>query len=139
TEGTGIDVSGNCPVDSQRRTRTGVVRVARVEVVRQLLPIPNGFAGVAALDGAVEVVPVVEDPMWDPGCGEHVQMLDGLPCLQQSQVVKYAIEHADVRGGRNYRGRMAVVVEAADQVALGAGVLQVQLQAGDEGGGFRGT
>ena len=55
---------------------------------------PKRFAGVAALDRAVEVVPVVEDAALEAGVLGDVEVLDRLAGLEQAEEVERAVKGA---------------------------------------------
>nr|GFD58851.1 hypothetical protein [Tanacetum cinerariifolium] len=63
--GAGVHVVDNHAINTHRRIGAGVVGVARVEALGQLVPLPDAGARVAALHGAILVVPVVEQPEID--------------------------------------------------------------------------
>ncbi len=63
----GVDVGGDDAGEAEGGVGAGVVAVARAEFAGEFIPFPEGLAGVAAFDGAVEVVPVVEEAARDFG------------------------------------------------------------------------
>ena len=92
--------------------------VAGIDVLRQLVPVPKGKTGVAALDGTVEVVPVVEDPQIDLRFAFDIETA-GIPVgLQQAEEVKNAVKHADVFVGGNGDKRFTVHGDTPDQKAF---------------------
>ena len=94
--GVRVDVREDRSVDPDRGVGPGVVRVARVEVVGQLVPVPERGAGVASLDGPVEVVPVVEDPELDSGGIDESKVVDRLVLQEKPQETEDTVEHPDV-------------------------------------------
>src|SRR6185436_18165792 len=91
-----VDAVDDAAVDPDRRVRAGVVLDARVHAAGQLVPFPERAARVAALDRAVEVVPVVEEAPLDTGPPGHVEVRDRLLGLQEAQEVERAVEGARV-------------------------------------------
>ena len=58
--GVGVHVGQHRAVDADRRAGARVVRVSRIEICRQLVPVPDRLPGIAAFDVPIEVVPVIE-------------------------------------------------------------------------------
>ena len=46
--------------DPKRGIGAGIIAQPRINFLGQLPPIPQGFSGIAALDAAIEIVPVIE-------------------------------------------------------------------------------
>ena len=124
----GVDVVEHRAVDADRGIGAGVVGIARAGPVRQLVPVPDRLAGVAALDVAVQVVPVVEYPHAGLRCLADVERVQRLRGLDQAQQVEGAVQRAELGVGRDHGRRTAVDAHAAQQVALLAQRRQVQPQ-----------
>ena len=67
----GIDVVQSGPVDSDRSVSPSVVGVAGRDIVRQLVPVPQRETRIAALDGAVQVIPVIQHPDPNARCAHE--------------------------------------------------------------------
>ncbi len=106
-EDVGVDVVDDGAVDADRGVGARVVDVAGTERARQLVPLPQRAAGVAALDRAIHVVPVIEHPELHLRALGDVEPIDGLPGLQQPQEVIRTVERADLAVGRD-RGDLPV-------------------------------
>ena len=113
-----VDVREDGAVDADRGVRARVVGVAGVEVVRQLVPVPEREARVPALDRPVQVVPVVQHPEPGPGGLGDRQALDRLVRLQQPQEVEDAVQHAHVGVRRDDGGALPPDPRRADDEAL---------------------
>jgi hypothetical protein len=61
----GVDVVEHGAVDAYAGVFAGIVQIARRYGVGQSVPVPEGVACIAALHGAVKVVPVVEQAQWE--------------------------------------------------------------------------
>ncbi len=132
-----IDVGEDSSVDPDRSARPRVVRIARIHEVGQLEPVPDGAARVAALDGFVEVVPMIQDAMLDMRSRREVHSIQGLVCLQQAQEVKCTVQHPDILVRSDHRRVVTVDRDCADQVAFRARRLEIEVQGGDRRGGLR--
>ncbi len=100
--GLGVDVVQADAVEADGRAGAGVVVITRVEHVRQVVPLPQRFPGVAALDGAIEVVPVCVDAPANSGPADDVERADILVRLEQSQEVKDAGQDGGFRVARHH-------------------------------------
>ncbi len=91
----------------------------------QLVPLPQRAAGVAALDRAVHVVPVVEHPELHLRPLGDVESIDRLSGLQQAQEVIRAVERADLAGRGD--GDAVSLADAAgpDDESFWPGLLEV--------------
>ncbi len=114
-----IHVGEHGPIDADGRIRSSVVRIARRERSRQRVPIPEGAAGVASLDAAIEVVPMVENAVLDLGVPAQREPLNGPVALQVAQQGETAIEHSHVGVGGNHDQLLSVGFRGFHQVALG--------------------
>ncbi|OPZ79611.1 MAG: hypothetical protein BWY77_01325 [bacterium ADurb.Bin431] len=134
-----VHVVDHRAVDPDRGVGPGVFDVARIEAVGQLLPIPERAARIAAFDGAVEVIPVVEESHPDPGPAFNLQAGDLLPRLQKAKEMKDAIEYAVVVAGGDGGDPFSPVKGADDQIAFlaKAGELLLQPEGGDHLAGCR--
>ena len=65
TVGLGVDVVEHDAVDADRGVGARIVDVARVDGVGQRPPVPDRAPGIAALDVAIEIVPMVEHAQLD--------------------------------------------------------------------------
>src|SRR5690606_33802610 len=59
-----VDVGQHDAVDAERRVGASVSHVVGRQRARQLTPFPNRTTGVAPFDGAVEIVPVIEQAVF---------------------------------------------------------------------------
>ena len=100
----GIDVVEDGPVDPDRRVGAGVVAQARVDRAGQPGPVPERAAGIAPLDRAVEVVPVVEQTQRDARPLDEIERGNRLPGLQEPEEVEGAVQRAGLarRGNHNH-------------------------------------
>ena len=92
----GVDVGERGGVDADRGAGAGVVAHARGNVVGQLVPVPQREARVAALDGAVQIVPVVEHAQAQARGACDIELVERLTGLQVAQQMEDAVEHAHV-------------------------------------------
>ncbi len=119
-------------VDSDGSTGAGVVGVAGIHGVRQVVPFPDRASRITSLDRSIEIVPVVEDPMLYARYGRDVQMIECLPRLHEPQEMKHAVQHAHILvrgdGGRS----MSAERHGADHVPLRASGGQIQMQTGNQ-------
>jgi len=127
-----IDVVRHHAVDAHRSAGARVVGITGIEIVGQFVPVPDGFARIAALDCPVQVVPVIQDAALQAGTGGNVEVLEGLLRLDQSQEVKSTVKNADIRVGGDHGDPMAFMRKAAQNVAFGAEAVQFELQARDQ-------
>ncbi len=94
--GVGVDVREHRAVDAERRVGARVVGVAGRRVVRQRVPVPQRAARVAALHGAIQVVPVIEDPVAEARELDDRERANRLVGLEQAQESERPVEHAEV-------------------------------------------
>ena len=92
----GVDVVQRDRVDADRRVGARVVAHARRHGVGQLVPAPQRPARVAALDAAVQVVPVVEHAQADARAAGGVDRVERPAGLQMTQEMEHAVQHAGV-------------------------------------------
>ena len=92
----GVDAVDDRAVDADRGVRARVIGVARADFSGQLVPLPERAAGVAALDGAVEVVPVIHHPQLHLRPLGDVEPIDRLPVCSSRRKWIRAVERADV-------------------------------------------
>ncbi len=97
------------------------------------MPVPDGLAGVAALHGAIQIVPVIENTALDARSGGDVEMFERLACLQQSQKMKCTVEDAYVLVGGDRNDGVACESRAANDIARGANAIQTEMHPGDQG------
>ena len=57
----------------------------RIDAAGQLVPGPERRASVALLDGAVQIVPMIQQPAVDPRPLDQIEPFERLPCLDQTQ------------------------------------------------------
>ena len=147
--GVGVDVREHRAVDAERRVGARVVGVAGRRVVRQRVPVPQRAARVAALHGAIQVVPVIEDPVAEARELDDRERANRLVGLEQAQESERPVEHAEVGvagdDDRTAWPRVAPPVAArsvrpayrdrADDVAFGPRLCQVLAR--DRGGDDR--
>ena len=95
-------------------------RVTRVHIVGHLLPVEDGMAGIAALDGAVEIVPMVQDAQFEARRASDIEMSNRLARLDQPQKSEAAIKHANVAVGGDHCDGMTLERGAADQITFPA-------------------
>ena len=109
--GIGIHVGEHRAVDADRRTGARVVGVARIEPARQLVPVPDRLARVAALDMPIEIVPVIQHA--NPRCAAATRCRapsSVLPGLDQPQEMERAVQHADVGVRGDDRGGLPLTL-----------------------------
>ena len=116
----GVDVVERRAVDADRRVGARVVAQARIDFAGQRVPVPQRTSRVAALDAAVEVVPVVEHAKLKPRLLAHVQITDGLKRLHQPQEVERAVERARLAARSDDRDDARAEFDGADAEAFGA-------------------
>ena len=116
--GARVDVVEHRAVDADRGVRAGVVRDARVDAPGQLVPVPQRRTGVAALDAAVEVVPVVQQPERQARPLRDVQRLDRPPRLNEPQEMEDAVQRARLSLRCDDSGRSSADRRRSDEVAL---------------------
>ncbi len=124
----GVHVVEHRAVDADGSIGARVVGVTRIEVIRQLPPVPDRSARVATFDAAIEVVPVVEQAHFHARHIAQVELRERLPGLHQAQQAECAVQHAEVRVADD-RGRgVAIHRDAADHVAVVAERAGIEVQ-----------
>ena len=126
--GIGVDVGQHRAVDADRGIGPGIVGVARVLEARQLLPVPDRLAGIAALDMAIEIVPMVEDADLELGRVGDVELVDRLAGLEQLQETEHAVERADIAVACDDGHALALHRGAAEEIALPAQLRERQVE-----------
>ena len=120
----GVHVREHRAVDPDRRVGPRVIAVARVDRVREPGPLPQRRSGVAALHGAVEVVPVVEQAEAVARGAHHVQPCERFVGLEQAQQVKHAVQDADVAVRGDDDRMVAPYRQRPDDEPLGSRIAQ---------------
>ena len=100
-ERAGIDVVEHGAVEPDRRERACIIAVTPVAHLGQVIPVPKGKTGIAALDKPVEVVPVVQNPVGNARSADGRQLGEWAVHLQVSQQRKGAAQHSGVARRRN--------------------------------------
>ena len=95
------------------------------------MPVEEGAARIAALDAAIQIVPVIEDAQLGPGRADHVR--DRLAHLDHAQIGEHAIQHADIGVARDDDGPVAGRDDVADQIPFTPQRRQRQFQGCDGG------
>ena len=126
--GVRVDVGQDRAVDPDRGVRARVVGDARVDVVGQLVPVPQREAGVAALDRPVQVVPVVEHPVADSRGLDDGRGVHRVPGLQPLQEAEDAVQDPDVGVRRDHRRALPGDRRGADEEALVADLPEVRAE-----------
>src|SRR4029079_18873358 len=104
----GVDVVEDDGVDADGRVRTRVVVQAPRARAGQLVPPPERAAGIAALDAAVQVVPVIEHAQAEEGAAGDGDRVQRRARLQDAQEMEYAVEDARlVKAGDHERAALA--------------------------------
>ncbi len=124
----GVDVVRGGAVDADRRIRTRVVGVARIDRVRQLAPLPQRVARVAALDRSVEVVPMIEQSQLEPRPLGDVDPIDRLTGLNQAQEMERAVQRADLALRTRSRSPDARNSRRPDEKPFGAQLRELGLE-----------
>ena len=134
--GVGVDVVEHDAVDADGRIGAGVIGVTFRERPRQGAPLPERFAGVSALDAAVEVVPVIEDATLDLGRLAERQAGQRVMALELPQQGERPVKHADVAVPGDDDGRLAADGGRLHQIPFAAhrGEAAAQRQAINDGG-----
>jgi hypothetical protein len=114
----GVDAVDDRAVDADRRVGARVVFDPRIDDTRQIVPLPQGLAGIAALDGAVEIVPVIEQAALEPRALHDVERGERLARLDEPQQVERAIECAGIALRRDDGHPVTRQPGGADHVAL---------------------
>ncbi len=129
----GIDIGQHRAVDADRGVGARVVRVAGIAVLGQLVPVPEREAGVAALDRAVQVVPVVEHAMPDARGHDLVQAVDRTLGLDTPEQIEGAVQDADVGVRGDQHDGCAAHGRRAEQEALAAerGKIRIETEGRD--------
>ena len=96
-----VDVVEHSAVEAQRSIRARVVVQPPIDPRRQLVPVPQRTARVAALDRSVQVVPVIEQTKLVARLLAHVESIDRRTGREQAQQMKGTVERAAVAGGRD--------------------------------------
>src|SRR5262249_44063774 len=96
--------------------------------------IPQRPPRIAALDAAVEVVPMIEHAPLQPRFLIHVQLVDGPQCLDQAKEVKSAIERADLAAGRDHSYGVSAKLEGTNAESFRPKICQLTLpfETGDQ-------
>ena len=123
----GIHIVQHRAVDADGGVGTGIIGIALVQS-GQLRPVPQRQAGIAALRGAVEIIPVVEQAQLALGRIGDGEAGQGLARLQQAQIGKNTMQHTDIAVARDDRDLVAFRHDAADRIAFVAGSGEVQFQ-----------
>src|SRR5215472_7045253 len=97
------------------------------------MPVPDRFASVATLDGAIEIVPVIEDSVPNAWRRGNIEALERLMCLQEPQEMKRAVEHANVIPGGNDDDPTALEGERADDITLRVEAIEIEGEPCDQG------
>ncbi len=116
--GLGVDVVEHGGVDAERGVGPRVVDITLSLDVRELAPIPDREARIAAFDRAVRVVPMVEHAPLDLRRAALVQMRQIGPRLRRAQPGKAAVEQATLAVGRDQRDRVALKAERTHEIAF---------------------
>ena len=101
----GIDVIDDRAVDSEGGAGTRIIRVARAEFSRQIIPLPHRAPGVTTFDCSVGIVPMIHQPKLKRGTFCDVEFLNQLARLHQPQEMKSTIQRADFGVGGNHHHR----------------------------------
>ena len=135
----GVDVVDGDRVQADRRIGPGIIGVARAELVGQLAPLPERTAGVAALDGAVGIVPMVDHAKLELWALGDIEFVDGLAGLQQAEQMKRPVHRADFGFGSHHGDGVPGDRGRADEEAFFAkfGELVVPIQTADGVGCLR--
>src|SRR2546425_1794849 len=103
----GVDVVESRSADSNARIRACVIAQTWVDFARQFAPVPQRLSRVAALDAAIEIVPMVEHAKLQMRALAYIERGNGLQRLNQTQKIERAVERADIVARRDNRNRMA--------------------------------
>src|SRR3546814_20528903 len=95
-----------------------VIGVARIAVIGQPPPIPDRLPGIAALDAAIEIVPVIEHPNRDSRRRRNIEIVEPRARLRQPQPGEGTVAQADIGIGGYPRHRPAAHRYPADPKAL---------------------
>ena len=87
-----VDIVEDGAVDADRGIGPGIVGVAGVPEVGELPPVPDRLPGIAALDGAIEIVPVVEQAQLELGGRRNVERVDRLAALDALPTARVACQ-----------------------------------------------
>src|SRR5438270_12093906 len=93
--GIGVDVVEYDAVDADRGIRPRIVDQARIDC-GDLRPIPQRAAGIAALDGAIEIVPMIEHAQWTRWGVADIQTSRQGARLHEPKKSKCAVQGANV-------------------------------------------
>ncbi len=123
----GVDVINGDGVKAERSVGASVIGIAGAQLVGQFVPLPEGAAGVAALDGAIQVVPMVDHPYLDFGTICDVEMVNRLAGLKQAQQMECAVQRAKIAVRSDGDNGMAADLRRADDESFGAKLAEVFL------------
>ena len=114
----GIDVVDGAGVDAERGQQAAVLADAgQIFAGLQVVP-EDGAAAVAALDGAIQVVPLVDPAHGSVGRLLLVELGDGFAEGDFSQEGEGAVEHAAIVGGGDHGVRDAADGRGGQPVAI---------------------
>ena len=138
----GVDVVDGARVDAERSQQAAVLADAR-EILAGLQVVPeDGAAAVAALDGAIQIVPLVDPAHGGVGRLLLVELGDGFAESDLSQEGEGAVEHAAIVGcgdhgvGDAAGGRSGQPVSIQREVGGEMELRQVGERAEEDGGFF---
>jgi hypothetical protein len=109
-----VDAVDHGAVDPDRRVRARVIAQALVVAIGP----PQRAPRVPALDAAVEIVPVVQEPPLEARALGDVEPRRRLAGLEQPQEMKRAVQRARLSRRRDHGGRVAADRRRANDVAL---------------------
>ncbi len=123
----GVHAGDHGAVDADRRTRAGVVRVARIQIIGQREPVPDRASRVATLHRPIQIVPMVQHPMLQARGRGDVEMVRSLASLHQPQEVECPVQHTHIAVRRDDGRPMTCDGNRADDIPFGAGPTQIKM------------
>ena len=120
-QGICIDVGDYSAVDADRGIGPCIIFVTGMNVIRQQVPVPDGASGIAAFNGSVKVVPVVEQPQLCCGLFSYRKVVKRRFRFNNPQQVKDAVQDSPLTVGGNHCDISSPLPDTPDYISLLSG------------------